>query len=110
MHRIAFAAAAFGLLALYFLALGAAAQTMPAAPSTVPAPGMAGAARLPPGEGRDATIRVCGKCHDAGVFENQALDAEGWKPVVDEMAKMSDGTADDFAAITAYLTRAFPAK
>jgi hypothetical protein len=71
---------------------------------------MAGAARLPPGEGRDATIRVCGKCHDAGIFENQALDAEGWKPVVDEMAKMSDGTNDDFAAITRYLTKAFPAK
>ena len=93
---------------LLALTLAAAAQ----APSGVPPtpPGMAGAARLPPGEGRDATIRVCGKCHDAGIFENQALDAEGWKPVVDEMAKMSDGTNDDFAAITAYLTKAFPAK
>jgi hypothetical protein len=100
MHRIFFAAAGF-----YLLTLAVAAQTSPGAP-----PGMPGAAGLPPGEGRDATIRVCGKCHDAGIFANQALDAEGWKPVVDEMAKMSDGTDDDFAAITRYLTKAFPAK
>lgn len=44
------------------------------------------------------------------MLANQALDAEGWKPVVDEMAKMSDGTDDDFAAITRYLTKVFPAK
>jgi len=103
MHRIFFATAGF-----YLLSLAAAAQTVPPAPASPPS--MAGAARLPPGEGRDATIRVCGKCHDAGIFENQALDAEGWKPVVDEMAKMSDGSNDDFAAITAYLTKAFPPK
>ena len=101
MHRVFFAAAG-----IYLFTLAAAAQTVPpAAP-----PGMAGAARLPPGEGRDATVRVCGKCHDAGVFENQALDAEGWKQTVDEMARMADGTNDDFAAITRYLTKAFPAK
>ena len=104
MHRIFFAAGGF-----YFLVLAAAAQTSSGAPPSAP-PGMAGAARLPPGEGRDATIRVCGKCHDAGIFESQTLDAEGWKPVVDEMAKMSDGTSDDFTAITAYLTKSFPAK
>ena len=91
-----------------YLYLGAAAQTAP--PAAPRRPGMAGAARLPPGEGRDATIRVCGKCHDAGIFENQALDAEGWKQTVDEMARMSDGTNDDFAAITRYLNKAFPAK
>ena len=42
-------------------------------------------------------------------FANQALDAEGWKQTVDEMARMADGTNDDFAAITSYLTKAFPA-
>jgi cytochrome c5 len=110
MHRIFFAAAGLYLLTLYLLTLGVAAQTAPpAAASTVPPPGMAGAAKMPPGEGRDATIRVCGKCHDAGIFANQALDAEGWKQTVDEMARMADGTNDDFAAITRYLIKAFPA-
>ena len=105
MHRIFFAAAGFYLFALCLFALAAAAQTASPPPS-----GMAGAAQLPPGEGRDQTIRVCGKCHDAGIFAGQALDREGWKETVDEMARMSDGTGDDFAAITAYLTKAFPAK
>jgi hypothetical protein len=103
MHRIFFAAAGFYLVTLCLLTWAAAAQATSPAP-----PGMAGAARLPPGEGRDATIRVCGKCHDAGVLANQALDAEGWKQTVDEMARMADGTDDDFAAITRYLTKAFP--
>jgi hypothetical protein len=53
MHRIFFAAAGFYLVALCLLIGAAAAQT----PSGTP-PGMAGAARLPPGEGRDATIRT----------------------------------------------------
>jgi len=105
MPRIFLAAAGFYLATLCLL-MQAAAQTSAQAPS----PGMAGAARLPPGEGPEATIRVCGKCHDAGIFESQTLDAEGWKPVVEEMAKMSDGSSDDFAAITAYLTKAFPGR
>ncbi|MGZ5920569.1 MAG: hypothetical protein ACXWLT_02255 [Rhizomicrobium sp.] len=109
MHRIFFAAAGFYLVTLCLLTWAAAAQATSAQTPSAAPPGMAGAARLPPGEGRDATIRVCGKCHDAGIFANQALDSEGWKPVVDEMAKMSDGTDDDFAAITRYLTKAFPA-
>ena len=107
MHRIFFAAASFCLLALYLLIGAAAAQT---APGASPPPGMAGAASLPPGAGREATIRVCGTCHDAGVFAEQDLDAEGWRQTVEEMARMSDGTADDFADITAYLTKAFPGK
>ena len=97
--------AALALALAMGLGSGVAAQTPPSSP-----PGMAGAASLPPGEGREATMRVCGTCHDAGTLASQDLDREGWKQTVDEMAKMSDGTEDDFAAITAYLTKAFPAK
>jgi mono/diheme cytochrome c family protein len=64
---------------------------------------------LPPGEGRDVTIRVCGKCHDLGEFANQDLDAEGWKQVVEEMANSgAEGSDADFAAISAYLAKVFP--
>ncbi|HXS05364.1 MAG TPA: hypothetical protein VN723_01135 [Rhizomicrobium sp.] len=108
MHRIFFTAAGFYLFTLGLFALAAAAQTAPPVPASPP--GMAGAASLPPGAGRDATIRVCGKCHDAGLLASQDLDAEGWKQTVDEMARMAEGTDNDFAAITAYLTKAFPAK
>lgn len=100
MHRIIVAAAG-----LFLLTCAAVGQTPPAPPT------MAGSAGLPPGEGRDQTIRVCGKCHDAGIFADQGLDAEGWKQVVDEMASSgAQGSDADFAAISAYLAKAFPAK
>lgn len=99
MHRVV--AAAGGLFLLTCAAVG---QT-PAPPT------MAGSAALPPGEGRDVTIRVCGKCHDAGIFADQGLDAAGWKQVVDEMASSgAQGSDADFAAISAYLAKAFPAR
>ena len=48
-------------------------------------------------------------CHDAGIFANQSLDAEGWKETVNQMASSgAEGSDADFAAITAYLTKAFP--
>lgn len=94
MHRVAFVAAG-----LFFLTCAAAGQTPP-----VGGP-------LPPGEGRDVTLRVCGKCHDLAAFATQDLDAEGWKQTVDQMAGSgAQGSDADFAAITAYLTKAFPAK
>jgi cytochrome c5 len=103
MHRIVIAAAGF-----FLFTLAAAGQTPPPAAASG---GMAGSAALPPGEGRDVTMRVCGKCHDAGMLVNQDLDAEGWKQTVDQMASSGAvGTDADFAAITAYLTKAFPAK
>jgi mono/diheme cytochrome c family protein len=99
MHRVVFAAAGLFLL------------TCAASGQTPAPPGMAGSAALPPGEGRDVTMRVCGKCHDAGIFANQSLDAEGWKETVNQMASSgAEGTDADFAAIAAYLTKAFPAK
>jgi mono/diheme cytochrome c family protein len=95
MHRL-FAAAGF-----FLLTLAAAAQTPPPA----------GGAALPQGEGRDVTMRVCGKCHDPAVFATQDLDAEGWKQMVDQMANGgAQGSDADFAAITAYLAKAFPPK
>ena len=103
MHRIVFAAAG-----LFLFTMAAAGQTPPPAATSG---GMAGGASLPPGEGRDVTMRVCGKCHDAGIFTNQDLDAEGWKETVNQMANSgAQGSDADFAAISAYLTKAFPAK
>ncbi|HUO03338.1 MAG TPA: hypothetical protein VMU31_11200 [Rhizomicrobium sp.] len=109
MHRIAFAAA--GLFLFTCAAAGQTPLAAGAAPSPAPPSGMAGGASLPPGEGRDVTMRVCGKCHDAGIFANQDLDAEGWKQTVDQMANSgAQGSDADFAAISAYLAKAFPAK
>jgi cytochrome c553 len=101
MHRFVFAAAGF-----FLLTLAAAAQMPPAAP-----PGVEPGAKLPPGEGREAVMRVCSKCHDPSNAATEDLDAAGWKDLVDQMAANgAQGSDADFVAIAAYLTKAFPPK
>jgi mono/diheme cytochrome c family protein len=101
MHRFVFVAAAFSLFSL-----AAVAQTPPPASDATDA-----GAKLPPGEGRDVTMRVCTKCHDPSIAAEQNFDEKGWKDLVDQMASNgAKGTDEEFATIVAYLTKAFPAK
>ena len=101
MHRFVFAAAG-----LVLFTLAAAAQTPPAA-----APGDVPGAKLPPGEGRDVVMKVCTKCHDPSIAATEDLDGPGWKDLVNQMAANgAEGSDADFDTITAYLTKAFPAK
>jgi competence protein ComEA len=66
--------------------------------------------KLPPGDGRDLMIKVCGQCHDPDNAADQDLDAKGWKSLVDDMAsKGADATDAQLDQIVAYLTKAFPA-
>lgn len=65
---------------------------------------------LPPGEGRDLTIRVCSTCHDVERVADQQLDEAGWKDLVDQMAsKGAEATDAELTQIVQYLTKAFPA-
>ena len=65
--------------------------------------------KLPPGEGRDVMIRVCGQCHAPDSAADQDLDAKGWKSLVDDMAAMgADATDAQLEQIVAYLAKAFP--
>lgn len=68
-------------------------------------------ARLPPGNGRDLVMKTCSKCHAPDILADQTLDAAGWKEVVNQMAgNGAQGSDADFAVITDYLTKSFPAK
>lgn len=65
---------------------------------------------LPPGEGRDVTVRVCAQCHSPEVVAQQQLDAAGWKQLVDMMANNGANATDaEFDTIVKYLSTAFPA-
>jgi competence protein ComEA len=100
MRRICLAAA------FCLLSAAAAAQTPPPPPGAA-APGAA----LPPGPGRDVVMRVCSKCHDPSIAAEQDLDATGWKELVNQMAANgANGTDEEFAQITDYLAKSFPAK
>src|SRR4051812_19635034 len=68
-------------------------------------------AKLPPGDGRDLVIKTCSKCHTPDIVADQTLDAAGWKELVDQMAgNGAQGSDADFAKITDYLAKSFPAK
>jgi mono/diheme cytochrome c family protein len=67
--------------------------------------------KFPPGDGRELTIKVCSTCHDAEVLADQALDEEGWKNMVSQMAGMgATATEAQLDEIVKYLTKAFPPK
>jgi mono/diheme cytochrome c family protein len=98
MRRISLAAACFVL------------STLAAAGQPAPSPAEPGA-KLPPGDGRDLVMKTCSKCHTPDIVAEQTLDAEGWKELVNQMAgNGAQGSDADFAQISDYLTKAFPAK
>ena len=65
---------------------------------------------LPPGPGRDVTVKVCAQCHSPELAANQRLDQAGWKDLVAQMANNgAQATDDEFATIVTYLSTSFPA-
>ena len=67
------------------------------------------AALLPPGPGRDVTIRACSACHGLDTVTNQRLTAQEWINVVQTMsAKGAAATPAELDLIQSYLAHAFP--
>ena len=65
---------------------------------------------LPPGPGRDVTVRVCAQCHSPEIVASQAMDAQGWKDLVNQMANNGAQATDaEFDTISKYLAASFPA-
>ena len=65
---------------------------------------------LPPGPGRDVTVRVCAQCHSPELAATEKLDAQGWKDLVNQMANNGAQATDaEFDTISKYLAASFPA-
>jgi quinoprotein glucose dehydrogenase len=66
-------------------------------------------ALLPPGPGRDVTIRACSTCHGLDIVTNQHLTPQEWTNVVQTMsAKGAAATPAELNRIQSYLANAFP--
>ena len=64
---------------------------------------------LPPGPGRDLTIRVCSACHSPGLAANERLSPQEWHDLVRFMAAQGAvATDNELNQITAYLANSFP--
>ncbi len=65
-------------------------------------------ADLPPGPGRDETLKVCGKCHSAEQAASLRQSRTGWEETVSKMVNMgAEGSDDEYEAILVYLTKNF---
>ena len=64
---------------------------------------------LPPGPGREVTIRACSTCHALDVVANQHLSSQEWTNVVQTMsARGTVATPEELNKIQSYLANAFP--
>ena len=104
VRRAASLALVAGSLALAVAALGAGDAGPPRRPAYP--------AKLPPGEGHDATERACLICHSAMLITQQHKDSTAWEKSVRQMEAWGAPVAPaEHAAVIGYLTQQFgPAK
>jgi cytochrome c5 len=70
-----------------------------------------GDVKLPDGEGKQVTERVCSACHGIESVVNVRHDRPGWQKVVDDMAaRGADGSDMELKTIVDYLTKYFGPK
>jgi competence protein ComEA len=66
------------------------------------------AADLPSGPGKEATVRVCGKCHAPELATSQRLTRDQWQATISKMANLGAQASDnEFEAILNYLSANF---
>jgi quinate dehydrogenase (quinone) len=90
----------------FSLAGGATTTTLPAVASAAVA--AAALRSLPPGDGRDATVKMCSGCHGIQVAVARRRTALEWQGIVQAMSdRGAPGTPSDVAATVRYLGQYF---
>jgi competence protein ComEA len=64
---------------------------------------------FPPGDGREAVMRLCSKCHSPNIILAYGQNRLGWENTITKMARLgAKGSDDDFSDVADYLTANFP--
>lgn len=64
---------------------------------------------FPPGDGREVTLRTCGKCHSPTIVLAYGQKRTGWENTITKMVHLGAvGSDEDFTDIADYLTANFP--
>lgn len=64
---------------------------------------------FPVGDGRDVTLKICGKCHSPNIILASGRDRTGWENTITKMVRLGAvGTDEDYSEIADYLTDHFP--
>jgi competence protein ComEA len=91
------------------IALSLLARTSVSAGQSAPAGPHDDHPEFPAGEGRDAVMRLCVKCHSPNIILANGQNRQGWENTITKMARLGAvGTDDDYADIADYLTANFP--
>jgi competence protein ComEA len=64
---------------------------------------------FPPGDGREITLSICGKCHSPTIVLAYGQKRAGWEKTITKMVRLGAvGSDEDFTDIADYLTANFP--
>jgi len=64
---------------------------------------------FPSGDGRETTLRICGKCHSPTIVLAYGQKRAGWEKTITKMVRLgAAGSDEDFTDIADYLTANFP--
>lgn len=64
---------------------------------------------FPAGEGREAVMRLCVRCHSPNIILASGQDRLGWENTITKMVRLgATGDDEDFSDIADYLTAKFP--
>ena len=67
--------------------------------------------KLPDGDGKQVTERICGACHGIATVVTERHDKDGWQKIIDDMvARGADGTEEELKMVREYLTKHFGPK
>ena len=67
--------------------------------------------KLPEGEGKQVTERVCSACHGIDVVVSERHNKDEWQKVIDDMASRgADATDAELQQIVEYLAKYFSSK
>jgi competence protein ComEA len=103
-----------GLAITSSVVLASAAQTPQASPAQSQAPSApqksaSPLSKLPEGPGKDALVRVCGKCHSPAIVIANGQTRDGWESTITKMSGLGATASDEeFTAILDYLVKNCP--
>jgi competence protein ComEA len=84
-------------------------QSAPAPQAQTPNDQQPAHPEFPPGEGREAMLRLCTKCHSPTIVLAYGQKREGWEDTITKMVRLGAvGSDEDFTDIADYLTANFP--
>jgi len=109
MHLRSFFLPVLSMLAIIFALSAFVRTTVSATQATASTDPHDAHPEFPPGEGRDAVMRLCVRCHSPNIILANGQTRQGWENTITKMVRLGAiGNDDDFSDISDYLTANFP--